>query len=90
LHLIERMRDSWLYHAKTIRDHSTHAGGVPMVFHLGGDLNGQTWVRNPESSDVIEEDYPTLVRYWHTKAGGLIARLRAQAVAKMSSGMTAS
>ena len=67
-----------------MRHHSTHVRGVPRVFNLGGVKNdGEVWLKNPVSGEVIEEDYPGVFKKWHEETSGIIARLRAQALAQM-------
>lgn len=36
----ENEPDSWLAHAKQMRDHSTHVSSVPRAFHGGGEKDG--------------------------------------------------
>lgn len=84
LHKLENLEDSWLGHAATMRDHSTHRGGVPRVIHLGGALDGVTYLKNPETGAVIEADYPQVFRGWLSDAAGVIQRLRTSALAQLA------
>jgi hypothetical protein len=84
LRAIESFRGTWLAHAKVMRDHSTHRGGVPRAIHVGGELDGVNFLKNPETGEVIEEDYPVVLRRWHTEAAEIVRRLRSTAVAQMT------
>jgi hypothetical protein len=85
LYQIERLQGSWLNHANAMRDHSTHGAGVPRVINLGGEKDGEVWLRNPESGHVIEQDYPAVFRGWLEEASEVISRWRMSALAQMDS-----
>jgi hypothetical protein len=85
LHRIEKLQGSWLHHAKAMRDHATHRSGVPRVINLGGEKDGEVWLRNPESGEVIERDYPAVFREWLVEASEVITRWRLSALAQMES-----
>ena len=84
LYTIENLQGSWLSHANAMRDHSTHRGGVPRVIHIGGERDGEVWLKNPASRDVIEQDYPSVFRGWLGGARDVITRWRATALAQMN------
>ncbi|HET6325757.1 MAG TPA: hypothetical protein VFG04_13850 [Planctomycetaceae bacterium] len=84
LHDIEPLQGTWLAHGKVMRDHSTHRGGVPRVAHLGGQLDGVNYLKNPETGAVIEEDYPLVFRRWRAEASEIVNRLRSTAVSKLN------
>lgn len=90
LYRLEQLHGSWLSHAKAMRDHSTHRGGVPRVYNVsvGGLRAGveSTWLKNPETGDVIEENFPSVFRRWHGEMGEIVTRLRASAVAQIPPG----
>jgi hypothetical protein len=79
LHLLENLEGSWLSHAKTMRDYSTHRGGVPRVFNMGG----ATWLKNPKTGSTLEEHYPVLYRRWQTEMAEIVTRLRETASLQM-------
>jgi Family of unknown function (DUF6586) len=85
LHTIEALQGTWLAHAKVMRNHSTHRGGVPRIIHLGGELDGLNYLKNPETGAVIEEDYPLVFRRWHAEASEIVKRLRLTAVSQLNS-----
>jgi hypothetical protein len=82
LRRLETLDGEWLAHAEAMRDHSTHQGGVPRVIYRGGELDGQTHLRNPITGAVIEKNYPIVFREWLVEAEQLILRLRASALAQ--------
>jgi len=89
LYRLEQLQGSWLSHAKVMRDHSTHRGGVPRVYNAsfgGGKGVESTWLKNPETGEVIEEDFPCVFRRWHGEMGEIVTRLRASAVAQILPG----
>lgn len=87
LYRLEPLQGSWLSHARAMRDHSTHLGGVPRVYNarVGGARSGveSTWLKNPETGDVIEENFPRVFRRWHGEMAGIVTRLRASAVTQV-------
>ena len=34
------------------------------MIHIGGERDGEVWLKNPASGDVIEQDYPSVFRGW--------------------------
>jgi len=85
LHEVENLQGTWLSHGKVMRDHSAHRGGVPRVIHMGGELDGVNYLRNPETSTVIEADYPVVFRGWLAEASEIIERLRSTASSRLKS-----
>jgi hypothetical protein len=77
---LENEENSWLYHAKEMRDHSTHISGIPHAFHLGGLVDHQVWLQNPKNGQYIEQDFVELLDNWHKCMNDLINNLRASAI----------
>ena len=80
LFILENEENSWLYHAKHMRDHSTHISGVSRAFHLGGSADGQVWLRNPKTGEPIERHFVEEFDDWILKMKDLLDRLRSSAI----------
>jgi hypothetical protein len=70
----------WLFHAKKMRDHSTHILGVPRTFHQGGPEHGKVFLRNPKTGENIEEHYVEAFKNWLSKMEVLLQKLRESAI----------
>ena len=79
LFILQNDPGSWFNLAKGMRDHSTHNMGVPRMFHVGGPHDGETWLHQPDSGDVVPRDYVDEFREWYVRMGELVKRLRATA-----------
>lgn len=80
IYTLENDETSWLYHAKAMRDHSTHVSGVKRHFHLGGDNDGRVFLTNPKSGEKIERDFIDDFNNWLHQMRSLLSRLRVSAV----------
>lgn len=80
LYLLENDNSSWLFHAKEMRDHSTHIGGVPRVFYAGGENDGNIHLKNPKTSEELQNHFVDEFAEWHKKMGELLERLRENAI----------
>jgi hypothetical protein len=88
LYQLEQLQGSWLNHVNAMRHHSMHRAGVPRVYNLSvGGRGGpdSTWLRNPETGQVIEEDFPRVFRQWYGEMADIVARLRSSAMAQLAS-----
>lgn len=85
LYTLENDENSWLFHAKEMRDHSTHVSGVARAFHLGGPADRQVWLRNPKTGQHIERHFVDEFDDWISNMRGLLERLRSNAIATMRS-----
>lgn len=81
LYRLENEPESWLAHAKQMRDHSTHVGGVPRAFHMGGENSGKVFLRNPNTGAHVEQHAPEALNDWTGRMRALLEQLRASAVA---------
>lgn len=81
LYQLENDPQSWLAHAKQMRDHSTHVAGVPRAFHLGGENHGKVFLRNPNTGVHVEVHVPEALSSWIANMNTLLERLRAAAIA---------
>jgi len=88
LYTLENDPDSWLSHAKEMRDHSTHVASVPRAFHIGGDAHGQVWLLNPKTGRHIERHFVDEFSEWVSNMRGLLERLRVSAISTMRSNPT--
>jgi len=77
LYNLENNKESWLFHAKSIRDHSTHVSSVPRHFHLGGENHQKVFISNPKTGKIIDRHINDEFTDWLTKMKVLISRLRA-------------
>ena len=80
LYKLENEEESWLFHAKAIRDHSTHISDVPRHFHLGGENHQRVFLSNPKTGQIIERHLIDEFSEWINKMKELIERLRTTAV----------
>jgi hypothetical protein len=78
---LESDPDTWLAHAKQMRDHSTHVGGVPRAFHMGGKNAGKVFLRNPNTGTHVEVHAPEALAEWVGKMHELLEKLRVSAIA---------
>lgn len=81
LYQLENEPESWLANAKQMRDHSTHDGGVPRAFHLGGKNDGKVFLRNPATGSHVEEHSLDALAKWVGNMHELLEKLRVSAVA---------
>ena len=58
-----------------------HQGGIPKVFFVGGEENGQVWLKNPKSGVTIEQDALKLLEVWFKKMRTLLEQSRESALA---------
>lgn len=86
LYELENDPESWFAHAKQMRDHSTHVGGVPRAFHIGGKNQGKVFLRNPNTGAHIEVHAPEALAAWVDDMRELLERLRASAIAANDQG----
>ena len=81
LYQLENDPQNWLAHAKQMRDHSTHVGGVPRTFHMGGENHGRIFLRNPKTGAHVEAHVPEALASWIKNMRSLLVTLRASAIA---------
>ena len=81
LYQLENEPDSWLAHAKQMRDHSTHIAGVPRAFHVGGKNDGKVFLRNPNTGAHVEVHAVDALAKWVSSMQELLEKLRVSAVA---------
>ena len=82
LYLFERDENSWLFHAKEMRDYSTHTSGIRHDFHLGGKNDRQVWLRNPMTGKSVERHFVDEFGDWLINMKDLLERLRKSAIEK--------
>lgn len=85
LYTLENDGASWLFHAKEMRDHSTHVGSIPRAFHMGGPNHGKVFLRNPTTGEHVERHFLDAFAEWVGNMRTLLERLRATAIATMHS-----
>ena len=83
LYTLEDDEESWLSHAKGIRDHSAHVSGAPRAFHHGGEHHQKVFLRNPDTGRQNEEHFVLEYGRWLSNMKALLERLRASAIATM-------
>jgi hypothetical protein len=87
LYSLETDKNSWLFHAKDMRDHSTHLSGVPHHFHvnLGSPAPNEVWLSNPNTGQEIERHFVEAFEDWVSEMKALLEGLRSSAIATMRS-----
>lgn len=80
LYTLENSEDTWLFHAKAMRDHSTHVSGVPRAYHMGGPNDGKVFLRNPNTGDHVESDVLDAFADWLENMTALLDKLRTTAL----------
>ncbi len=73
---LEKNEESWLFHAKSIRDQLTHISDVPRHFHLGGESHQKVFISNPKTGKIIDRHINDEFTNWLTKMTVLISKLR--------------
>lgn len=82
LFLLETDKETWLYHAKAMRDHSMHISGVPRSYYEGGEMHQQVHLKNPKSGHLIEIHFVEVFSDWLKNMEILLDRLRKSAIKK--------
>lgn len=80
IYRLENDESSWLFHAKEMRDHSTHVNGVPRVFYAGGKNDGDVHLRSPKTSELVNNHFVDEFCQWHKNMTELLERLRSSAI----------
>ena len=80
LHMLEKEENSWLFHAKEMRDHSTHISSVPRGYHMGGENSGKVFLRNPVTNEEIQTHFVTEFGQWQINMEELLEKLRRAAI----------
>jgi hypothetical protein len=68
-----------------MRDHSTHTANVGRAYHLGGESDGDVWLRNPKTGEHVERHFIDEFQIWVSNMRQLVESLRATATASMNS-----
>lgn len=79
LYELESNGDSWLSHAKQMRDYATHISGVPRAFHMGGPNHGKVFLRNLSTLEHVEMHATDALAAWLENMRSLVARFRESA-----------
>lgn len=85
LFLLEEDDSSWLFHAKSMRDYSTHIANVPLHFNVGGEDENLTFISNPKTGKVIERHFIEEFNDWILIMKETIQRLRNYAITNLQS-----
>lgn len=80
LYLLESDENSWISHAKEIRDHATHVSNVSRAYHLGGENDQKVFLKNPKTSKQIEQHFVDLFSEWLELMTRLLDNLRFSAL----------
>ena len=86
LHALECDETSWYSTAKAMRNHSTHVGGVPRAYFMGGESHGKVKLKHPKTGKVTEEHFPETFREWLALMEALVERLRNSALYQSEAG----
>lgn len=76
---LEKRNESWLSAAKELRDYSTHRRGVPRIFSVGGEEDGQVRFMDPRSGEKLQKNILDSFEDWLREMGSLLNRLRESA-----------
>ena len=76
---LESDKNSWLFHAKKMRDHSTHVWWIRRDYHLGGANHEQVWLDNPKTGQQIKRHFVDEFKDWILNMKDLLNRLRINA-----------
>jgi hypothetical protein len=76
LDCLESNPNSWINCAKEMRDYSTHRGGVPRLYHVGGERHGEVFLTDTQSGKPREEDYLKLFEIWLVSMTEMLDELR--------------
>jgi len=76
LRTLEDKKDSWLYAAIEMRNHSTHRRSVSREFYVGGSEDGQVHLINPGTNESLGEDYASTFQMWCREMEQLVETLR--------------
>jgi len=82
LYMLENDKTSWLYHAKEMRNHSTHISGVSRVFYAGGEDDGKVHFKDPSTFEEIHNHFADEFIQWYENMEKLLERLRVSAINK--------
>jgi hypothetical protein len=77
LYQLEKNPNSWLCHAKDMRDHSTHVSHIPLVHYAGGSQDGMTSFINPKKSQELTGDATATLSSFVLQMEKLIKKYRA-------------
>jgi hypothetical protein len=82
LYKLEEDNTSWYSVAKTMRDHTTHVGGVPRAFYLdlGGEHHRKVKLKHPTTGQIFDEHFPDTFDRWLKEMRVLVGELRASAM----------
>jgi hypothetical protein len=82
LYILEQAEDSWLYHAKQMRDYCTHVAGLARAYHLGGPNHQKVFLKNPKTGKDFEVHVLEAFQQWVQSMAALIEEMRASAIAR--------
>jgi len=81
---LQKNNTSWLYHAKEMRNFSTHVSNVSRSYHIGGPNDQKVWLKNPKSGNIIERHFVDEFNDWFQEMKSLLMRLRQSAICNNS------
>ena len=70
---------SWLYHAKAMRNYSTHVSNLSRSFHIGGPNHQKVWLKHPKSGNIIERHFIDEFHDWLQNMKSFLLDLRKKA-----------
>ena len=76
LYTMEQDTATWLSQAKTMRDHVSHVGGIPLNFYEGGPNHGATSFKHPKTLAEVPGHYFDHLETWADEMEALIQQLR--------------
>jgi hypothetical protein len=85
LYELEKDEDSWLCHAKQMRDYCAHVAGLARHYHLGGANHGKVFLQNPKTGKVVEVHVLEAFHQWLRGMRELLEGMRSDAIARNAS-----
>ena len=82
LYELENNEESWLFHAKQMRDFCAHIDGVARAYHIGGVNHGKVFLCNPKSGRFVELHVLDAFTSWLVNMRELLEKLRVSAIRK--------
>ncbi len=82
LYELEQDEESWLFHAKQMRDHCTHIAGLARAYHLGGPNHHKVFLKNPKTGKDFEVHVLEAFHQWLQSMKSLLEGMRSAAIAR--------
>jgi len=78
--MLQRESNSWLSHARDMRNYSAHNSNISRTIHVGGIYDNQVWLKSPKKGKNIERHFVEEFYSWLENMRNLIEDLRNSAI----------